>query len=138
MLSSPTSVISASAAPARSTSAARIPAGPAPMMTKRVIARTPSLQAHVLVVDGEVVDAAVGRRDPCRHLAGLDDALHQALDEGAVALRGNPAREPGAPLGVADELALGCRELARPGADRAPEARARQLELDGQAGLLDE
>jgi len=34
-----------------------------------------SVQVHVLVVDREVVDAAVGRGDPAGDLAGLDDPL---------------------------------------------------------------
>src|SRR5579864_8412670 len=104
--------MSASGAPSRKTSAARIPAGPAPTMTKRcgisevlpverrhcerseaiqstrrtvgpgllrlrlgmtaVNSATPSaqisMQVHVLVFDRQVVDAAIGGRDPARHL----------------------------------------------------------------------
>src|ERR1017187_6924471 len=51
---------------------------------------TRSLQLHVLVVHRIVVDAAVGRSDPRRYLAGLGDALHQAHDVGSVAVAGQP------------------------------------------------
>lgn len=33
-------------------------------------------QLHILVIDRQVVDAAIGRRDPARHLPRLDDSLH--------------------------------------------------------------
>ena len=41
---------------------------------------------HVFEIAGLVVDADARRRDPARELAGLDDLLHQALDEIAVVL----------------------------------------------------
>lgn len=39
--------------------------------------RAALVQLHILVFDRQVVDAALGRRDPAGHLAGLDDALHE-------------------------------------------------------------
>src|SRR5258706_16052863 len=96
------------------------------------------MQVHILVVERQVVDAAVGWGDPGGHLAGLDHALHQALDEGAVALGGEPAGEPRLPLGGWNELARRIDRLVGPGADAAAEARARQAELEAVAGLADE
>src|SRR6266436_6172595 len=49
-----------------------------------------SVQMDVLVIDRQIVDAAIGWGDPARHLAGLDDLLHQAAHIGAVGLRGQP------------------------------------------------
>src|SRR6185437_10487659 len=178
------SVISASAECCRSTSAARIPAGPAPMMRRRVMvgvvagstgcvlrqaqdevdrslpsttdAGTPtslilslskdapsacsaiSMQMHILVIDRQIVDAAIRRCDPGRHLAGGGDALHQALDEIAVAFRRDPARKLRLILRARDEIAPDIDALAGPGADRTAEARARQRQLHGIARLGDE
>ena len=55
-------------------------------------ARDGSAQPDVVVVERQVVDAAVGRRDPAGDLAGLGDLLHQAFDEAAVGLGGQPVR----------------------------------------------
>src|SRR5216684_2761978 len=138
------SVISASVACCRSTSAARKPAGPAPTMTS-FSGMTPtidyderrtswqrshrSLQMHILVFDREVVDAAVGRGDPGGHSAGLDDLLHQALHEVAVALGREPCAGAAVPLLAADDPALGCHMHACPSADRSAKAGARQGEF---------
>src|SRR5438094_7682233 len=42
------------------------------------------VQLHVLIVDRIVVNAPIGWRNPCRHLALLENALHQAMHECAV------------------------------------------------------
>src|SRR5258708_2548119 len=55
--------------------------------------RSRSLKLDVFVFDREVVDAALGRRDPAGHPARLDHALHEGMDEGAVRLRRDPLRE---------------------------------------------
>src|SRR4051812_2862365 len=34
-------------------------------------------QMHIFVLDRQIVDAAIGRRDPARHLAGRGDFLHE-------------------------------------------------------------
>src|SRR5258708_3302543 len=146
------SVISASGACWRSTSAARKPAGPAPTMTS-FSGMTPtivyaegrtiwqrshrSLQMHILVFDREIVDAAVGRGDPGGHLAGLDDLMHQALDEGAVALGREPCADAAVPFLAADDPALGRHMHACPSADRSAKAGARQGELAPDPGFLD-
>src|SRR5690242_801516 len=96
------------------------------------------MQPHILILDREVVDAAVGRRDPGGHLAGLDHLLHETLYEGAVALARQPVADMRLPLGAADDPALGRHGHAGPGADRAPEAGAGQRELAPDAGFLDE
>src|SRR5258706_4382188 len=95
-----------------------------------------SLQMNILVIDCEVVDAAVGRRDPGRHLAGLDHLLHQALHEAAVALARQPLARALLPRLAADDPAFGRDRYARPGADRAAEAGAPQAELPPHASLL--
>ena len=46
---------------------------------------------YILVIDRVVVDAAVRRCDPRGHLAVLVDAVHQAHDERAIAVAGQPA-----------------------------------------------
>src|SRR5579859_4095865 len=96
------------------------------------------MQLHVLILDREVVDAAVGGRDPGGHLAGLDHLLHQALDEGAVALARQPFARPCVPLGASDDPAIWTHGNASPGTDRAAEAGAGQRELAPDAGFLDQ
>src|SRR5271166_6073719 len=86
----------------------------------------PSVEADVLVGDPEVVDAAVGRRDPPGELAGFGHTLHQASDKAAILLARQPILLPGAPLFGGNGLALGCGMHARPGAGRSPKAQARQ------------
>ena len=43
-----------------------------------------ALQMHVLVTNRQIINAALGRRQPSGHLAGLSHALHQALHKGAI------------------------------------------------------
>src|SRR5271169_2380821 len=97
-----------------------------------------SLQLHVLVVNGIVIDAAVGWSDPRRHLARLIDTLHQAQDEAPVALAGQPPGLVCRELLVADGLAFGRRRHTRPIADVPPEARTRQSQAERVARLLNQ
>src|SRR5712691_9330687 len=96
-----------------------------------------SIQAHVLVVHRQVVDAALRRRDPRGHLPGLDHALHQALDVVSVGCARQPAGHASVVLFAADGPALEIGGNVRPGADRAAEAVARQLQLEVVTGALD-
>src|ERR1039458_8371846 len=100
---------------------------------------TPALmQLHILVVHGIVVDAAIGRRNPCGHLAGLLYSVHEAEDVRSIAL----ARQPLADLSV--ELFRAYRPSgqiggnAGPRSDIAPETRAGQRQSERIAGLLDQ
>src|SRR5689334_15391986 len=96
------------------------------------------MQPDVLVVDRQVVDAAVGRGDPGGHLAGFGDRLlHQALDEDLVGAGGQPLVAPGVPRLGRHRLAGRIDGHAGPSADRAAEMRARQAELEVDAGLGD-
>src|SRR6185436_9440833 len=95
------------------------------------------MELDVLVPHGEIVDAAVGRRDPAGHLARLDHLLHQRMHEGAVGLRGNPGMELFLVLLLGKHFPLRIHRLARPGADGAAEARRGQGEAEREAGALD-
>src|SRR5947208_17196603 len=72
------------------TTSAFAPARSASSMRLRKSSSSRSVKVDVLVVQAEVVDAALGRRDPGGHLAGLDHLVHQRMHEGVVALGGNP------------------------------------------------
>src|SRR5574339_415477 len=80
----------------RNTTSAFAPARSASSMRLRNWSSSFSVKVDVLVVHGEVVDATVGRGDPAGHLAGLDHAVHERVDVGAVALGRDPVLE--APL----------------------------------------
>src|SRR5258708_36317165 len=71
----------------RYTTSALAPARSASSMRFRNSPRSRSVKLDVFVFDREVVDAALGRRDPAGHPARLDHALHEGMDEGAVRLR---------------------------------------------------
>src|SRR5208283_4059243 len=96
------------------------------------------LQPDVLVIHRIVVDAAVGRRNPCRHFAGLRDTLHQAQDVCPVAFTGQPTARVRSELFRADGLALGSRWHAGPVSDVAAKARAGQRQTEAMARLLDQ
>src|SRR3954466_9019637 len=95
------------------------------------------VKLDVFVLYGEVVDAALRRRDPRGHLAGLGHLLHERMDEGAVALRGDPIVEPALVFMTVDLLPGGVDRHARPGPDRAAEARGGEREAQGVARALD-
>ena len=80
----------------------------------------------------------LGRGDPPRHLAGVDDALHQSADERTIPGRGQPIALPQAPLLVANQPSLGIGAHSGPGTERAVEAEARQVEAEIVSGLTDE
>src|SRR5271166_3792471 len=100
--------------------------------------RSSLVQFYVLVIHRIVIDAAVRRRDPRRHLAGLMYAVHQAQNEGLVALTGQPLLFVRSKLLHADGHAFGRRRHAGPVADASAEARAGQAQAKRMPGLLDQ
>ena len=82
-----------------------------------------SCEPHVFVVDREVVDAALRRRDPRGHPAWRHDPLHQALHERAIGGGRQPLALRRDELVGRDELSRRIAMHARPHADRAVEAR---------------
>ncbi len=83
---------------------------------------------HILEIARLVVDADLGRRDPGRELAALPAGRHQALDEVAVRLGGQPLVLLLRPLGVAQHPAVGRGLDVGELADLAVEGDVRQLE----------
>src|SRR2546428_7442022 len=75
------------------TTSAFAPARSASSMRLRKLSSSVSVKVDVLVVQAEVVDAALRRRNPGGHLARLDHLVHQRMHEGVVALGGNPVLE---------------------------------------------
>src|SRR5580700_1987002 len=96
------------------------------------------LQPYIFVIDGIVIDATIGWRDPCRHLAGLRDALHQAQDVRPVAFARQPVARVRSELFRGNRLALGSRRHGRPVSDVAPKTRAGQREAEAVSGFLDQ
>src|SRR2546425_2618326 len=119
------------------TTSALAPARSASSMRLRKLSSSVSVKVDVLVIQGKVVDAALGRRDPRGHLAGLDHLVHQRMHEGVVALGGNPVLEAPLVFLARDHLAVGVHRHAGPGPDRAPEARRWQGEAQLVARALD-
>src|SRR5712692_8098271 len=66
------------------TTSAFAPARSASSMRLRKSSNSRSVKVDVLVFQAEVVDAALGRRDPAGHLSRLDHALHERMDEDFV------------------------------------------------------
>src|SRR4051794_33506596 len=91
----------------RKTTSAFAPARSASSMRLRKTSNSVSVKFDVLVINGEVVDAALGRCDPAGHLAGLDHAVHERLDEGPVGGRGDPLGEVLLVVLLRDHLARG-------------------------------
>src|SRR6516164_9040254 len=89
-----------------------------------------SIQPYILVIERRVVDADLGRRDPARDLARRGDPLHQARDKRAVFGRGQPLVLAPVPFLLGERVALRVGRDARPDADRAVEAGARQPEAE--------
>src|SRR5438105_365726 len=85
-----------------------------------------SVELDVLMLHRQLVDAAVGRRDPAGHLARLDHALLQRMDEAAVRVGGDPPGQLFLVLLLRNEIALRVHRQSRPSADRATEARGGQ------------
>src|ERR1700694_5361770 len=50
-----------------------------------------SVKLDVFVLHRQVVDAAIGRRDPAGHLAGLDHPVHERVHECLVVFVRDPA-----------------------------------------------
>src|SRR5262249_31487557 len=92
--------------------------------------RTSGRELHVFEVARLIVDADARRRDPAGELAGLDHLRHQALDEIAVAGRGQPLVPILRPGGGIDELARGRRVQVLELADVAMKRHVRHLELE--------
>src|ERR1019366_3504064 len=100
---------------------------------------TPALmQLHVLVVHGIVVDAAIWRRNPCSHLAGLLHSVHEAQDVRPIALARQPFANLSVELFLADRPSGQIGGNAGPRSDIAPETRAGQRQSERVAGLLDQ
>src|SRR2546421_5069902 len=93
---------------------------------------------HILEVARLVVDADARWRDPARELAGLSDALHQALDELAVSRRRQPLLLVARPGGRIDDRALRRHLEVLELANVAMERHVRQLQLVGNPGALDD
>src|SRR5687768_8072441 len=93
------------------------------------------IESYVLEVERLRVDAARGRRDPVRELAGLDDRLrHQAPHVLAIGGRGQELVLATAELRLADVVAVEIEELPGERADAAMKALRRQAELDAEIG----
>src|SRR5690349_5384097 len=88
------------------TTSAFAPARSASSMRLRNCSSSASVKVDVLVLDRQVVDAALGSCDPARHLARLDHLLHERGDEGPVAFVGNPVLESPLVLRAIDHLAV--------------------------------
>src|SRR2546430_3050922 len=82
----------------------------------------PHAQLHVLELHGLAVDAARGRRDPPRELAGLDHRGHERGHVRLVGGRGQPGRALRLPLGGADDAPVGGDVQVGEAADRATAA----------------
>src|SRR3954469_23783256 len=121
----------------RSTTSAFAPARSASSMRFRKWSSSVSVKVDVLVVQAEVIDAALRRRNPAGHLAGFDDPVHEGMDEGAVALRRDPVLEPLLVFVALDHPAVRVDRHAGPRADRATEAGGGQREPQAVAGALD-
>ena len=80
-----------------------------------------SSEADVLIVDREVVDSAIRRRDPARHLTRLNHGLHQTVNEGAVQFCRQPFVLMRDKRFMRDQLAIEVSRNIGPCADRAPE-----------------
>src|SRR5258706_1309057 len=85
-----------------------------------------SVQFHVLVVDRQVVDAAIRRRDPARHFSRFDYAFHQAVHEVTVGFAGNPFGHAPLVFLAADRPALRVGRHVGPGSDGTAAARTPQ------------
>src|SRR5215467_11341073 len=90
-------------------------------------------EPDILVVDGLAVDAAGGRSNPARELAGLGHRVHETLHVGLVLLRGQPLPAPGIPLRLADHAAVRRHARLRKHADGPMEAAVRQGQLEVDA-----
>src|SRR5438067_13754307 len=96
-----------------------------------------SVKADVFVVQREIVDAALGRRDPGGHSSRLDHFLHQRMHEGMVALRRDPVLEPALIVLARDQLAVRIDRHAGPWADRAAKPGGGEREPKLMARALD-
>src|SRR5258708_27217593 len=93
-------------------------------------------QLTVFVVDRLVVDAAVRRGDPRRHLAGLGHRPHQAVHECAIRFCRKPGVLPGLKGAGRNRTSIGVGGHAGPKADATAEAAAWQAVAEGEARLL--
>src|SRR5687768_12033612 len=78
------------AGPLRGQSSMKTTSAFAPARSASSISFRKLLELDVLVLHGQVVDAALRRRDPAGHLAGRDDLLHQRMHERSVGIGWNP------------------------------------------------
>src|SRR5215469_16338406 len=97
-----------------------------------------SVQTDIFVGGRHIVDAAIGWRDPTRHLAGLAHAPHEAAHKSAILFRGHPIALSRPPGFGGDRISLRIGVAASPGADGAPEPRARYNQPEIVTGLLDQ
>ena len=85
------------------------------------------------------VDAATGRGDPCRELAGFGNRLgHQRKNKLPVFLGRKPVVGMVRPLGLGQDFSLGRNFGAGERADMAVGPAMRQLEFEIEPGLLDD
>src|SRR5687768_9534606 len=113
------------------------PARSASSMRLRNWSSSLSVKFDVLVLHRQVVDAALRRRDPGRHLARRGDFLHQRMDERAVRLGGDPFADLFFILVFRQHVPFRVHRLPRPGADGAAKARRGKRKAKPEAGALD-
>src|SRR4029453_13909348 len=106
-------------------------------VTARGAMATSSGEPDVLELDGLAVDPARGRRDPAGELARLRHALHETPHEGLVLGGRQPRTVLRVPLRLAEHPAVRRHLHVGEGADGAVEGAVGQLELRGDAVLLD-
>ena len=82
-----------------------------------------SVELHVLVFDRQIIDPALGRRNPGGHLSGLAHLLHERVDERPVRLGRDPFRQAPVVFVARNEPAFRADRLLGPGTDGTAEAR---------------
>src|SRR5215831_4265923 len=92
-------------------------------------------EPDVRELDRLAVDAAGGRGNPARELAGLGHRVHETLHVGLVLLGGQPLAAPGIPLRLADHVAVRRHARFREHTDGPVEAAVRQGQLEVDAVL---
>src|SRR5437868_5793805 len=90
-------------------------------MRGRACSSSRSVKVDVFVLDGEIVDAALGRRDPAGYASRLNDSFHQRANEGSILLRRDPVLQAPLVLGALDHLSVRVDRHAGPRPDRAAE-----------------
>ena len=98
-----------------------------------------SIEANVFEIEGLLVDATNGRRDPIGEFTGLDDASsHEGLDESAVCVIGQPAVAAIVPGFLGEHFPVGADVMAGEIANGAVETLVGEGEEEGDAGFFDD